>query len=122
MRAVRVLALVVAALTARSAGSPADGPMVEIVTTFSPTVVPFPADQDFTGNGLITQEFGKNAGPLEYAIHLNVRGAYDDNIALTHTNRLDDNFVQIQPSVMLGIGDVGGFYSNEYGVRTSIKF
>ena len=106
MRAVCVLAWAVAVFTARGAGAPADGPVVEIVTAFSPTVVPLPADQDFTGNGLITQEFGKNAGPLEYAVHLNVRGAYDDNIALTHTNRLDDFFVQIQPSLMLGIGDI----------------
>jgi Putative beta-barrel porin 2 len=106
MRAVCVLGLLVAALTARGAGAPADGPVVEIVTALSPTVVPLPADQDFTGNGLVTQAFGKNTGPLEYAVHLNVRGAYDDNIALTHTNRLDDNYIQIQPSLMLGIGDI----------------
>ena len=93
-------------MTAQGAGAPADGPVVEIVTAFSPTVVPLPADQDFTGNGLITQALDKNTGPLEYAVHLNVRGAHDDNIGLTHTNRLDDNFVQIQPSLMLGIGDV----------------
>ena len=79
------------------------GPVVEIVTAFSPTFVPLPADQDFTGNGLITQSFEKNNGPVEYAVHLNVRGAYDDNIALTRTNRLDDKYIQIQPSLMLGI-------------------
>ena len=106
MRAVCVLALVVATLSARGAGAPADGPVVEIVTALSPTFVPLPADENFTGNGLITQAFGKNTGPLEYAVHLNVRGAYDDNIALTHTNRIDDNFIQIQPNLMLGIGDV----------------
>lgn len=106
MRAVCVVALAVVALTARGAGAPADGPVVEVVTALSPTVVPLPADQDFTGNGLVTQALGKNTGPLEYAVHLNVRGAYDDNIALTHTNRLDDNYIQIQPSLMLGIGDV----------------
>src|SRR5947209_15433396 len=92
--------------TGFAAGAPADGPVGEICTAFSPTAVPLPADQDFTGNGLISQAFGKNNGPIEYAVHLNVRGAYDDNIALTHTNRLDDRYVQIQPSLMLGIGDV----------------
>jgi Putative beta-barrel porin 2 len=106
LRCFSVLALVIPALTVRGAGASADGPVVEIVTAFSPTAVPLPADQDFTGNGLITQAFGKNNGPLEYAVHLNVRGAYDDNIALTHTNRLDDRYVQVQPSLMLGIGDV----------------
>src|SRR5689334_4861470 len=98
MRAVGVLALIVGISTAHGAGAPADGPVVEIVTAFSPTFVPLPADQDFTGNGLITQAFGKNNGPVEYAVHLNLRGAYNDNIAFTHTNRLDDYYAQIQPS------------------------
>src|SRR5205823_3523400 len=106
MRPIWVLALIVATSSAGGAGAPADGPVVEIVTAFSPTFVPLPADQDFTGNGLITQSFEKNNGPVEYAVHLNVRGAYDDNIALTRTNRLDDKYIQIQPSLMLGIGDL----------------
>src|SRR5690348_1565696 len=101
-----VLALAVGTWTARGAAPAADGPVVEIVTALSPTFVPLPADKDFTGNGLITQALGKNDGPLEYAVHLNLRGAYNDNIAFTHTNRLDDYYVQIQPSLMLGIGDV----------------
>ena len=106
-RAVRVLALlIVATSTAHGAGAPADGPVIEIVTAFSPTFVPLPADKDFTGNGLITQAFGKNEGPIEFAVHFNLRGASNDNIAFTHTNRLDDNYLQIQPSLMLGIGDV----------------
>src|SRR5947209_8424979 len=106
MGAVRVLALTVFTSTGHGAAAPADGPVVEIVTAFSPTFVPLPADQDFTGNGLITQAFGKNNGPVEYAVHLNLRGAFNDNIAFTHTNRLDDDYIQIQPSLMLGIGDV----------------
>ena len=100
------LVLIALASNAPGQGASADGPVVDIVTAYSPTFVPLPADSDFTGNGLITQAFGKNNGPLEYAIHLNVRGAYDDNIGLTHLNRLDDFFVQIQPSLMLAIGDV----------------
>lgn len=105
MGAVCVLTLAFAGLT-KGAGAPADGPVIEIVTAFSPTFVPLPADKDFTGNGLITQEFGKNNTPIEYAVHLNLRGSNNDNIAFTHLNRLDDNYIQIQPSLMLGIGDV----------------
>jgi putative beta-barrel porin BBP2 len=101
-----LLATVVLIVVARAQGASADGPVVDIVTAFSPTVVPLPADKDFTGNGLITGQFGKNNGPFEYAVHLTIRGAYDDNIGLTHANRLDDYFVQIQPSLMLGLGDV----------------
>lgn len=73
---------------------------------FSPAVVPLPADLTPTGNGLITSAFGPNTGPFEYAIHLTIRGAYDDNIGLTHTNELEDWFVEIQPCLMIGIGDL----------------
>ena len=100
------LGLVIAAWSAHGAGAPADGPVVEIVTAFSPTFVPLPADKDFTGNGLITQTLGKNEGPIEYAVHLNLRGSCNDNIAFTHSMRLDDYYIQVQPSLMLGIGDV----------------
>ncbi len=44
--------------------------------------------------------------PFEFSLHLSLRAAYDDNIGLTHMNRLDDRFVLIQPSLMLGIGQV----------------
>jgi len=79
---------------------------VDLTPTISSLAAPLPADDTPTGNGLITGQFGPNHGPFEYAIHLSIRGAYDDNIALTHMNRLDDWFVLIQPSLMLGIGDV----------------
>ena len=73
---------------------------------FSPAVVPLPADLTPTGNGLITSAFGPNAGPFQCAIHLTIRGAYDDNIGLTHTNELEDWFVEIQPCLMVGIGNL----------------
>jgi Putative beta-barrel porin 2 len=82
------------------------GQSVEINPTISSTAAPLPADDTPTGNGLITSLFGENKGPFEYALHLSIRGAYDDNIGLTHMNRLDDYFVQIQPSLMLGVGEV----------------
>src|SRR5438270_7106208 len=82
------------------------GQSVEINPTISSIAAPLPADDTPTGNGLITSLFGENKGPFEYALHLSIRGAYDDNIGLTHMNRLDDHFVQIQPSVMLGVGEV----------------
>jgi hypothetical protein len=73
---------------------------------FSPAAAPLPADLTPTGGGLITGLFGPNKGPFQYAIHLTIRGAYDDNIGLTHTNPLHDRFVEIQPSVLLGLGDL----------------
>lgn len=79
---------------------------VELTPTLSSLAAPLPADDIPTGNGLITGQFGANPAPFEYALHLSIRGAYDDNIGLTHMNRLDDWFVLIQPSLMLGIGDL----------------
>jgi hypothetical protein len=73
---------------------------------FSPAAVPLPADLTPTGNGLITSALGPNKGPFEYAIHLTIRGAYDDNIALTHFNPIEDRFVEIQPCLLIGIGDL----------------
>ncbi|PYI89996.1 MAG: hypothetical protein DME97_18685 [Verrucomicrobia bacterium] len=78
----------------------------ESALIFSPAAAPLPADLTPTGNGLITGRFGPNKGPFQYAIHLTIRGAYDDNIGLTHTNPLHDRFVEIQPSVLLGLGDL----------------
>jgi Putative beta-barrel porin 2 len=85
---------------------PLPAQVVEINPTISSLAAPLPADDTPTGNGLITSQFGENKGPFEYALHLSVRGASDDNIGLTHLNRLDDWFVQIQPSLMLGVGEV----------------
>jgi hypothetical protein len=91
--------------------SPTPAPQEKAVSgegalVFSPAVVPLPADLTPTGNGLITSAFGPNTAPFEYAIHLTIRGAYDDDIALTHTNELEDWFVEIQPCLMIGIGDL----------------
>jgi hypothetical protein len=85
---------------------PLSAQVVELSPTISSAVAPLPADDTPTGNGLITGQFGPNRGPFEYAIHLSIRGAYDDNIALTHMNRLNDWIVLIQPSLMLGIGEL----------------
>ena len=78
----------------------------EAALIFSPAAVPLPADLTPTGNGLITSAFDPNKAPFEYAIHLTARGAYDDNIALTHFNPIEDHFVEIQPCLLLGIGNL----------------
>ena len=92
--------------------SPTPAPQTETTTfgegalIFSPAVVPLPGDETPTGNGLITSALGPNQGSFQYAIHLTLRGAYDDNIGLTHTNQLDDWFAEIQPCLLLAIGDL----------------
>ena len=90
-----------------TASTPANEPVSgEGALIFSPAAAPLPADLTPTGNGLITSALGPNKGPFEYAIHLTIREAYDDNIALTRINRLHDWFVEIQPSLLVGVGDL----------------
>jgi hypothetical protein len=79
---------------------------VEINPTLSSLAAPLPADDNPSGGGLISGQLGEYNRPFEFSLHLSMRGAYDDNIGLTHMHRLDDWFVHIQPSLMLGIGDV----------------
>ena len=80
--------------------------IVEINPTISSIAAPLPADDKPSGGGLISGQLGEYNLPFEFSLHLSVRGASDDNIGLTHMNRLDDWFVQIQPALMLGIGEV----------------
>src|SRR6267142_1511830 len=84
----------------------ARGQIVELTPTLSSIAAPLPADDKPSGGGLISGQLGEYNLPFEFALHFSVRGAYDDNIGLTHMNRLDDWFVQIQPSLMLGVGEV----------------
>src|SRR6476646_12164500 len=85
---------------------PVRGQSVEINPTLSSLAAPLPADDHPSGGGLISGQLGEYNLPFEFALHLSVRGAEDDNIGLTHMHRLDDWFVQVQPSLMLGVGEV----------------
>ena len=90
---------------------------VEINPTITSTAAPLPADDKPSGEGLISGALGEYTLSAQFAFHLSLRGAYDDNIALTHMNRLGDRFVQIQPSVMFGVGEVaeqGNFFMVNY--------
>ena len=98
------LLLVLANLVALGPSSRAQ--TVEINPTISSTVAPLPADDQPSGHGLFSGQLGEYNLPFQFSMHLALRGANDDNIALTERNRLEDWFVQIQPSVMFGVGDV----------------
>jgi hypothetical protein len=93
------------------------GQTVEINPTISSLAAPLPADDKPSGQGLISGALGEYNLSAQFAFHLSLRGAYDDNIALTHMNRIDDRFIQIQPSVMFGVGEVatqGNFFMVNY--------
>src|SRR5436309_3581333 len=79
------------------------------------TVVPAPVS---TGpNGVV---YGRNvfpgAEPIEsgeerpfyYRLLLTVRGVWDDNIFISHTNRVSDYYFAIEPQITIGVGDIEG--------------
>jgi Putative beta-barrel porin 2 len=45
---------------------------------------------------------------FHYALSLTVRGVWDDNIFLSHTNKVSDYYFAIEPVITLGIGDIAG--------------
>jgi hypothetical protein len=79
------------------------------------TVVPAPVS---TGpNGVV---YGRNvfpgAEPIEsgeerpfyYRLLLTVRGVWDYNIFISHTNRVSDYYFAIEPQITIGVGDIEG--------------
>jgi hypothetical protein len=78
------------------------------------TVVPAPVA---TGpNGVV---YGRDVFPgadidsggqrrFYYRLLLTVRGVWDDNIFISHTNRVSDYYFAIEPQITIGVGDIEG--------------
>jgi hypothetical protein len=49
---------------------------------------------------------------FHYSLRLNIRGVYDDNIFLSHTNRVSDYYFAIEPMLTVGFGDIEGRNEN----------
>lgn len=45
---------------------------------------------------------------FHYVLRLTVRGVWDDNIFISHTNKVSDYYFAIEPSITLGWGDMEG--------------
>jgi hypothetical protein len=45
---------------------------------------------------------------LYYKLGLTVRGVWDDNIFISHTNRVSDYYFAIEPYITIGLGDIEG--------------
>jgi hypothetical protein len=45
---------------------------------------------------------------FHYNLRLTIRGVYDDNINISHTNRISDYYFAIEPGITLGFGDIEG--------------
>ena len=49
---------------------------------------------------------------FHYTLGLTVRGVYDDNIFISHTDRVSDYYFAIEPHIALGFGDMEGRGTN----------
>jgi hypothetical protein len=47
-------------------------------------------------------------GLFHYQLGLTVRGVWDDNIFISHTNKVSDYYFAIEPMITIGVGDVAG--------------
>jgi len=45
---------------------------------------------------------------FHYELRLTVRGVYDDNIFISHTNKVSDYYFAIEPEITIGVGDIEG--------------
>jgi len=45
---------------------------------------------------------------FHYRLQLTVRGVWDDNIFISHTNRVSDYYFAIEPQITIGFGDIEG--------------
>src|SRR5438128_2592452 len=84
-------------------------------TTAQTTVIPPPvATAPYGGGG------SKNIFPagetissgeprrFHYELRLTLRGVWDDNIFISHTNKVSDYYFAIEPQITIGVGDIEG--------------
>jgi Putative beta-barrel porin 2 len=83
-------------------------------TTAQTSVIGSPAAGGPYG-GFSTKNIAVGEGPpssqprrFYYGLQFTVRGVWDDNIFLTHTNKTSDYYFAIEPQLTLGFGDIQG--------------
>ena len=84
-------------------------------TTAETAVVPPPvATGPYGGGGAYNvfpageTVFSHEGGLFHYQLSLTVRGVWDDNIFISHTNKVSDYYFAIEPVITVGVGDIEG--------------
>jgi hypothetical protein len=83
-------------------------------TTASTTVVPPPVATGPYGGGSYNvfpggeTVYSSEPRRFHYRFMLTVRGVWDDNIFLSHTNKVSDYYFAIEPQITIGLGDMEG--------------
>jgi hypothetical protein len=83
-------------------------------TTAQTSAIPAPAAGGPYG-GFSTKNVAEGEAPLSgeprrfhYGLQLTVRGVWDDNIFISHTDRTSDYYFAIEPQITIGVGDIEG--------------
>ena len=82
-------------------------------TTAETTVVPPPVATGPYGSGSYNafppgETIYPSGRPFHYQLSLTVRGVWDDNIFISHTNKVSDYYFAIEPVFTIGVGDIAG--------------
>ncbi len=77
-----------------------------VQTPMQPTDFPIAPAPDTTSK--MGQEISSIPKKFQYALRLNLRGVYDDNIFLIQGERVGDYYLAIEPGLTLGYGDIVG--------------
>ncbi|MDQ6913663.1 MAG: hypothetical protein M3128_12400, partial [Verrucomicrobiota bacterium] len=65
-------------------------------------------DRALEATSTIGEEISSIPKKFQYALRLNIRGVYDDNIFLIQGERVGDYYLAIEPGLTLGYGDIVG--------------
>ena len=88
-------------------------------TTAATTIVPAPVATGPYGGSYNVFPAGETVYSGEprrfhYVLRLTVRGVWDDNIFISHTNKVSDYYFAIEPQITIGVGDIAGHNSTFY--------
>ena len=98
-------------------GQDASAPQLQLITAHSPAIIDAKAAVPAEGpNPSIEINAGDNISGnprrFQYGLRLTIRGVYDDNINISHTNRIQDYYFAIEPGATIGFGDIWGRTGN----------
>ena len=89
-------------------------------TTAQTTVVPQPVATGPYGGGSYNvfpageTIYSGEPRRFHFLFSLTVRGVWDDNIFISHTNKVSDYYFAIEPQISIGWGDIAGYNSKFY--------
>jgi hypothetical protein len=90
---------------------PVDDPALNGPPVESYALPPAPSEG---GKGSYGAGAGITSAPkrFQWGVRLTIRGVYDDNILLSHFDRIHDWYVAIEPAITIGFGDIVGRHDN----------